>query len=468
MIEVVVIDVSASVRLELHDEISQSLSSKEMPPYLPPQVSVVPLSIQELQFRDKPKLAFLGNSFSHGDLHEIRPIRRLLPETLLILNCKTLPNDPHFLDEVFSLGVDDVIIGGITVSNLMPKLIRVSRDTKSQASGKILLIDGAKGGVGTTAVAGAIVDGLSLTGKKSAIIDLDIDSRDLSRFLRARPLYNDSLEEILKGDLNVSPESVSRCFLPIADNGNFTVMTPALPCGEHADARHPLAQRFFSVLKSAHALFDYLVIDAGSARGTFLECLYKISDKIILVTNNDPATLFATVEKLNLSVKTNGSTTNVVTVINAPSTSGLPLSLISNQLANLIGVTSLQDEILTLPKCEKAARWPASGQTMLGLGNKRFRRKYKELLLKLSDELPYFLNQPNTLQESLLAPYLTSLGNTLRKGSITVSRKLIPKSVLSIKLLAPPSTQDEKLSDKSEALLLIDKPQFNEDLSNNE
>jgi hypothetical protein len=105
---------------------------------------------------------------------------------------------------------------------------------------------------------------------------------------------------------------------------------------------------------------------------------------------------------------------------------------------------------------------------MLGLGNKRFRRKYKELLLKLSDELPYFLNQPNTLQESLLAPYLTSLGNTLRKGSITVSRKLIPKSVLSIKLLAPPSTQDEKLSDKSEALLLIDKPQFNEDLSNNE
>jgi cellulose biosynthesis protein BcsQ len=368
MVTVAVIERTAEGRNFLTEELTALLHTGQSLTHLVPQVSIIPLSIQELKFRETPNICIVGQQLCEHTPQEIRTIKKLFPECLVIARLTDGSESITRVDELLGYGADDTFTGPFSSPQLFKYVIQAGRSQRQKKKGTVILVDSGKGGIGTTSLAAGLADVLSLTNKKIALIDLDFETQDLSRFLRLRPLLNEQLDLILSQQRPLLAENIEQCFVPFPGSENIRCFTPPAIHHDFLSVKCKETQIFFSLLKIIDEIHDIVVIDAGAARGGVLEMLYRVSDKIVFAVNNDPATLHASVEKLQSMIPRLSDNEVFTLVNNAPDKDGISENALKREYLQLTGLSDSQWLSTSIPRCSAAKTWPGSGETLLSMG----------------------------------------------------------------------------------------------------
>jgi cellulose biosynthesis protein BcsQ len=404
MITVAVIEKTAEGRNIIVDEVTQFLRPGHTFVHLVPQISVIPLSLQELRFRETPHICILGRQLCEESPQEIRAIKKLFPRCFVIARISEVNESLSRIDELMRLGADDTFTGIFTATNFFKYIIQINRAQQQQKQGIVILVDSGKGGIGVTSLAAGLADVISLSEKKVALLDLDTETQDLSRFLRIRPLLNEHLDLLLSQQRPLLAEYVQQCLVPFSGNAQISCVTPPSLHHNFTSIKSTESQIFFSILKMLDELHDVVIIDAGAARGSFLEALYRVSDKVVFAVNNDPASLHASVEKIQSVSARLGQIDLFTLVNNAPERDGLSDSHLKQEYLKLTGFSENQWIPVSIPRCSSAKRWPGSGETILSLG----RMGVAYSLETLSRHLGFVLEEKTPASYKLFTPSLIS------------------------------------------------------------
>lgn len=385
MINIVVVDTSAEARNRATNQLAGFLRAPEGDDRgLVPRAAVKPLSPYELKFHAAPDVCVIGEGLASTDPGEVARIRKLFPESILLVRLSAGALGLNTIDQFARLGADDVISDEVSPGEFLRKLVIFARRRHKERTGTLVLIDGAKGGVGVTSIAASLAEALSLRGKKVAVVDLDIETQDLSRFLQTRPFVNENLRMLLDGERPISDECVLQCIVPICEEETGFFCMPPPPesddlhesCAEHARA-------FMSILEVLDEKFDYVVVDLGCVRGSLRKAFYRLADKLVFVTNNDPASLFASVDKVARSRSLLSAGAELRVLLNAGTVEGITPATLREEFKRGAGLEDSEWLGVGVPLCKYGKRWPGSGGTLASLPKGSLAKVFEQLLVEL-------------------------------------------------------------------------------------
>jgi len=378
--QIYIVDSSADTRTQLHEQLSEFLRA-ERESHLLPYLSLKAFAPEELKFQDTPSLCILGEGLAQRGISQVAQIRRQLPDARLLLVIPSGLETLAFVEEMTRAGVDDFITRRSTAFEILQKIVTRAQSEQKKTSGTLILVESGKGGLGTTSITAALGDELSETGKKTLIVDLDTETQDLCRFLQVKPFINENLQLILSAQRPPHAEFVAQCVLPVKEN--LSCLPPCPDNDALYEGRTAQVQTFFNVLRALDAEYDAIVVDTGSSRGSFLRSLYKVTDKVLFVLNNDPATLHASVDKVR-KLKAMLSPGATISLIENNSTRyGLPRGVLAQELVRIAGIEPDAWTGVTLGMTREAAQWPASGYTLRGAGDKQISASLSKLATTL-------------------------------------------------------------------------------------
>lgn len=371
MLRIAVVDVSAEARSRIAREIG-SLQDGTVPELsLLPRISVHQLSPEEVKFHGAPDLLIVGDELISQDIGVVGRLRSILPDTPIIIKLRRDQETLVLIEDLARLGADDTVSENIDPLSLCKKLILHCRRPKKGRTANLVLVDSAKGGTGITSIVAGLAEAAVLAGKKVAVVDLDSDTQDLSRFLQSRPFINENLELLVDGIRPITEEHVKQCLTSVwgEEEGLFCVS----PClmGDDSQGLTPLQTRnLISVLEIIDSMFDVVVVDVGSARGTLLRTLYRVADRVLLLVSNDPACLYATVSRMNTVRQWISPTAELVLVENLPTRNGLPREILTREINAATKIDDGKWFAKQIPSCRSASRWPGSGDTIFSRGKR--------------------------------------------------------------------------------------------------
>jgi len=419
MLRIAVVDVSAEARSRIAREIGRLQENTSGELALLPKLSIQQLSPEEVKFHGSPDLLIIGDEIIANDIGTVGRIRAILPETPIIVRLRKEQETLLIIEDLARLGADDTITEEIEPLALSKKIILHCRRPKKSRTANLILIDSAKGGLGVTSIAASLAESITALGKKVAVVDLDADTQDLTRFLQARPFVNENLEMLVDGIKPIAEEHVRQCLVPVwtEDDGLFC-MAPSL-LGEDAQGLSATQIRnLLAVLEIVDGMFDVVVVDAGSAKGVLLKTLYRIADRVLMIVNNDPASLYATVSRLGLVRQWINPTADLILVENSPTSAGLPSDILRREL-NLATKSDDSRWFETpIPNCRSASRWPGSGDTMFSRGKRGMAQAIEELAGRVCEALAVKNSSPTTERTwGIFDSLRAKLGKTLPEFS---------------------------------------------------
>lgn len=388
MLRIAVVDVSAEARSRIAREIGRLQESTSGELALLPKLSIQQLSPEEVKFHGSPDLLIIGDEIISNDIGTVGRIRAILPETPIIVRLRRDQETLLIIEDLARLGADDTITEEIDPLALSKKIVLHCRRPKKSRTANLILVDSAKGGLGVTSITASLAESIASLGKRVAVVDLDADTQDLTRFLQARPFVNENLEMLVDGIKPIAEEHVRQCLVPVwAEDDGLFCMAPSL-LGEDAQGLSSSQVRnLLAVLEIVDGMFDVVVVDAGSAKGVLLKTLYRIADRVLMIVNNDPASLYATVSRLGLVRQWINPTADLILVENSPTSAGLPSDILRREL-NL--ATKSDDSRwfeTAIPNCRSASRWPGSGDTMFSRGRRLMAQALQELAVRVCEAL---------------------------------------------------------------------------------
>jgi len=322
------------------------------------------------------------------------------------------------------MGVDDILTEEISSRSFLQKLILLSKRAGPEHQGRLIVVHSGKGGAGVTTLAAGIADTIVDTGKKVILVDLDYETQDLSRFLQVRPFINENLQSVIDQSTLITAESVRECLTQVwADEPNLHMLTPFPETSEVYENTGRLIRILLSVFEQLDLLADCVIIDAGAASGPLLEMLYRIADRVIYTVTNDPAALYASVDKIRKLRSLMGQTADVVLLENHTSSSGLNGKMLIDEFNRATGFKTCNWAADSLPYTKKGARWPGSGATIGKQGGEEVDFALRELGSKLG-----LIENPNgesTTLPLILHRITKRLSDALRRN---VPQKELPES----------------------------------------
>ena len=384
MLKVVIVDSSAESRNSLVKQISNYLHPARKETEFLPRMSIRPLSPQEIRFHESPDICIVGKELVRSDLTELGRIKKVFSESAILVEISEDLESIAVIEQLARYGADDIIAQDISAQDFIRKVILLSRRKGKSRSGKLLLVDSGKGGVGATSVASGLAEVLVDTGKRVAVLDLDVETQDLSRFLQARPFLNENLQAIFESARPITQEFVDECTVKVWENDDRFVCIPPIPNADSLfDPRLPNGRMLVSVLEVLDASYDCIVVDLASARSSILRTLYRVADAVIFVVNNDPATLYASVERLGQLRPNLAPEAEVLVIENSTASFGLPSSVLRREFSRAAKITENEWIDKKIPLCKTGYKWPGSGGTLYSQGNERVRAAIKKIVCKL-------------------------------------------------------------------------------------
>lgn len=385
MIRIAVVDSSAESRGRILDQLDSFLRSDLSEQQLLPRVNLKPISPQELKFNAAPDVCLIGPELVRSDMAEISRIKKLFPGTPLLVWLNQELSNLNTIEQVARQGADDVLTHDATPQYFFRRLLLLSRKAVHQSSGKLVLVDGGKGGVGVTTVVAAMAELATAAGKKVVVVDCDFETQDLSRFLQARPFVNENLRLLFDEERAVSEESVDQCLSPVwQDELALRCMAPVIDGDDLYDPRSRLPRTFLSVLEVLDSTNDLVIVDIGCARSTLQKMLYRVADKLIFVVNDDPASLYASVDKLTRARTQLSAGAQLCVVENCVGLSGLGNKLLRKEFSRAARLDANHWSPEPIPFCKLGQRWPGSGATFFSQAKAAASRAYEKLALALS------------------------------------------------------------------------------------
>jgi cellulose biosynthesis protein BcsQ len=374
VLNIYVIDLTAESRNRIIYEINGFIQRDLQDNFLIPRINIKPLTISEVKFHAAPDICIVGQEFASHDLAKLADLRKLLPETSIIVKTQANLENISIFEQFARLGVDDTMPEGISAIEFFKKIILLTKRSKKAKSGQLILVEGSKGGQGTTSVAAAIGEILHEQNKKVLLVDLDSETQDLSRFLLVKPFINENLQYLIDQHRPISEETVKQCILPVwQDEENLFCMPPIADSDEIYDSRSNHARVFLSIFDILDKNFDYVVVDIGGVRGNIARTLYRIADTVICLVYSDPAALYACSSKVS-NIRSHMSVKAKLSILECtPPKPALTSSLLRSEINR--GAKIDADAWLpnALPYCSHASKWPGSGNTMYSSGSKNLR-----------------------------------------------------------------------------------------------
>jgi len=320
-----------------------------------------------------------------ADLIEISRVRKLLPSTPLMVCTTEELGSLSTLEQIARLGADDVLGDKSTAEDFIRKLILLSRKVQKASSGTLILVEGGKGGVGTTSLTAGLGELLAEQGKRVVVVDGDYESQDLSRFLQAKPFINDALRLLLDEQRPVTDEFVSQCVVPVwQDVPGLRCVPPPPETDDLYAASVGQARIYAALFESLDTQADVVLVDVAATRGMLRSVLYRIADVLLFVVNNDPASLFASIDRVERAHSALSAGAKLFIVENGSFAGGLSNELLREEFVRSAKIERSQWIDGALPFCRQGARWPASGGTLYSQGARRMVSRLTEIAEALS------------------------------------------------------------------------------------
>ena len=381
MLQLTVIESSAEGRNTIVKQVGKYLSTEIPGLSMIPRVSINPLSIEEAKYNPEPIVCLIGENIAFENPSAIRDLKLVWPNVSIVVQVKDYIKNISILESLARMGIDDTISVDISPAEFLGKLLILSQKKKSQKNGKLIMVDSGKGGLGVTSFVSGLGEAIAREGKKVLMIDLDYETQDLSRFLQARPYINESLSQLFSVTKPITKESVEECFAQIWYDNDLLYSLPPCPINTamHNNSAQS-AKTLISVLEVLDSLFDFIIVDPGCAQTSILNTLYRLSDEVFFIVNNDPASLYPSVSKFRKIKTLLSLSVNPKIINNGSKSTGLSKSLLHAEFNRASGASEDLWLKTELPFCAKSSRWPGSKVSMYSLGSKKIKKGFSAVL----------------------------------------------------------------------------------------
>ncbi len=442
MLELLILDKSAESRNKIRNKLCNFIYKGAQGVDVVPRINIKPISLEEVKFQNAPKLIVLGNEFLLNEKSVIGDVKKLFPNALIIAWLTEELNKLFIIEELARLGITDIWPNTILAEEFFRKLIMLSRKSKKNQNSKIILVDSGKGGSGVTSIVSALGEIYLDKEKKVLLIDCDVESQDLSRFLQVRPFINENLGVLLDGLKPISQDALTECYQKVWDDEeNLYCMSPTVESENLYSAKSSYYKNFLSILECLDACFDYIIIDMACLKGMLKTSLYKACDMLVVVINNDPASIFSNLELLKYSKNFLSSEAKILIVENKHEKFLLDSQLLKDEILSSSFLLDDSYFSFAFKNSIQASRWPGSGATLYSQATKDLKEKLFLLSEKIDGKEKEY---ENAISVSLLDEII---------NKIKIIFKIVLKRIDKI-LGISENEQSEKLIDNQKVIAL--------------
>lgn len=236
----------------------------------------------------RPDVLILDLS-AHTDqtLEAVRGLKNEMPDMGIILTATDAP--PQLILRAMRVGAQEFLTRPIDNRELGEAINRLSGMMRRSAapkrrSGKIVTVFSGKGGVGVTSLATNLAVSFARNcGKRTAVVDLNMQMGDVGLMLDLRPEYTIT-DAIGTGSLD---ESRLKGLMTEHESGVHLLSTPEDPV-ESEKISPGLLLEVFSLLKS---MYDVIVVDAGHFFDSRVLEVLSLADTILVMASLDVPTV---------------------------------------------------------------------------------------------------------------------------------------------------------------------------------
>ncbi len=383
MLKVLVVERTGEARGRAHEFIQGLVPNEASSLEYVPRIDLCACSPEELRFRDSPEILIIGPSIINEDMVQAGALRKLHPSAACIAILPARRADLSSVEHLARMGIDDVVSPGIDPADFQRRLVLLARRIARPKTGKLVLVESAKGGVGVTSMVAALADAAMQEGNKVCVVDLDFETQDLSRFLQARPFVSEAVQQLLDGERAISSEYIDQACVPVQiGEGELSCVPPPPETDAMHESRGEISRRLVGITEALDTEHDLVFIDAGACHGNMLRVLERVSDVVVCLVSNDPAALYASLEKIRKVRAQMTPTARLLVLENAAVGTGLDHSLLREEFKRLAGLEAHEWET-PVPYSKSATTWPGSGSTLFSLMSKAQRVSISKLLLSI-------------------------------------------------------------------------------------
>ncbi len=361
MIELGIVDLSAEGRRRLTAVVERWAWTPPDFTISLPRLSLHSLSPEEVRFHGALDVCVVGPELIGCDAAFIQGIRKQLCDKVLLAVLDARTYSFGLVEQLSRLGVDDVFLDTATSEEFFRRILLLQRRFNNKKRGQLVIIDGARGGVGKTFMAATLAEGWYAHGRSVCVVDTDVLSQDLSRFFKVKPHMNEPLRLILEQQRVVTAETASECAREVwVDEKRFSCVVP--PAGRNESIFLPLAaQRSFTAFLEALLLsYDKVLVDSSGLFSGCRNLLYQIADEVMFVMNRDVSAAFANRQALSLIAGFLRHDALLTTLINDTGVGIAPINLLRDEVAVIAG---RRVRHVAVPRSRRGAAWVCSGYT---------------------------------------------------------------------------------------------------------
>lgn len=159
-----------------------------------------------------------------------------------------------------------------------------NKQTRVNWQSKVITVFGTKGGIGKTTVAINLAVALARSGKKVALIDLDLQFGDVGVFLDLEP--KDSIAELVQERSTFDIDSI-KSYMVLHSSGVSALCAPKSP--EFADV--VTGDHVEKIINTMRPYFDYVIIDTAPSYNDCSIVAIENSNFVLFVISLDISTL---------------------------------------------------------------------------------------------------------------------------------------------------------------------------------
>lgn len=327
-----------------------------------PPLDVRALAREEIEFHRAPALCVVGPELWRSDPQELGRVRKALAGSIVVPYIENERPTVELVERLALYGADDVLGDWMSAEEFVERLLLLKGRLPSVRRGRLVVCDSAKGGVGVTSIAGALAD-CAAASSRVVMVDLDGEGQALSRYF-VSPRRDDSLfVEILSGRRAVNRETVSGLLTqPRSADSRLQLLAPP---GESAvwPPHDESAAIFMSLIAVLLSDADLVVIDSARVQGELLARLYHTADTVLLLFNDDPATLYPTLGKVGRQRPLLGAAQRLLLVQNGELVCGVGRRQIREAFRSLPGDGAIALHAGSIPFCARGSAWAGSGRS---------------------------------------------------------------------------------------------------------
>jgi pilus assembly protein CpaE len=236
--------------------------------------------------QDVPDVVFLElNGTAQSDFAFAQQLAKLRPSVHIVACSAKKESNPELLLQAMRSGVRDFLQKPYDRIELSSLIVRVSAEhsremPRPSVTGKLLVVLGTKGGVGTTTVSVNLAVQLAqLPGKSTVLLDFSRPLGDVAGFLDLKPSFQ--LSDAMENFKRLDPTLLSG--LLTAHKSGLKVLAGAAQLEDWQHASHSAIERLVEIAQQS---FDFVVMDFGSFYSSEWQNVLQAAE-ILLVSEAD-------------------------------------------------------------------------------------------------------------------------------------------------------------------------------------